>query len=362
MSEQLGRSQVTSRFRWSLVRLFQIFIVVCLVDGFLDIAYPLARFTKNYLIYKISETWPPKTVKLGSVQGFIWPPSGIPTRPEQPMRGIVAEYHSPGINVAADGLRSNGQSLPEKARSVGLLLGSSTAFGYGVADNQTLAAYLERTLKNVRIDNYAGLAQPTSDNTLRWYDIQKRNGKPDFVIIAGINYQIFSDCQSLPAKNMRRNVFLFLADRVADMYPPEMTTACATSESLDLAVRNSILAIENAVAFGRKQGIPFHIVYLPTPYDANVNVGNLLKNSNQGALIAAMRRVYSHYHEELAKLVIPEFIDLSHALPSDGMYFLDTGGHLSAEGNRLIAEILVQRIWGNRDLAEARTGQGIALQ
>lgn len=361
MSEQSGGSPVTSRLRWSFIRLFQIFIVFCLVDGFLDIAYPLARYTKNYLIYKIAETWPPETVKPSAVQDFIWPPSGIPTRPPR-MRGIAAEYHSPGINVAADGLRSNGQSLSEKARSVGLLLGSSTAFGYGVADNQTLAAYLERTLKNVRIDNYAGIAQPTSDNTLRWDDIQKKNGKPDFVIIAGINYQIFSDCQPLPAENMRKNVFLFLADRVADMYSPAVTKACVTSESLDLAVRNSILAIENAAAFGRKQGIPFHIVYLPTPYDANVNVDNLLKESNQRAIIAAMRRVYSRYHEELAKLVIPEFIDLSHALPSDRMYFLDTGGHLSAEGNRLIAEILVQRIWGNRDLAEARTGQGIALQ
>jgi lysophospholipase L1-like esterase len=362
MNEQSGRSQVTLRLRWILMRLFQIFIVICLVDGFLDIVFPLARFTKHYLTYKISENRPPGAVEQGSVQDFIWPRSGLPIRQEPGMRGIVAEYHSPSINIAADGLRSNGQSLPEKVRSAGFLLGASTALGYGVADNQTLAANLERVLKNVRIDNYAVPGQTTSESTLRWYDLQKKKGKPNFVIIAGASYQIFNDCEPIPAENATLNIILFLADWATDKYSPKKSTLCASSESIDLAVRNSILAMENAVAFGRKQGIPFHIVYLPTPYDANVNIDNLLKTVNEKASIAVMQRVLSRYHEELAKLNLPEFIDLSHALPSDRMYFLDMGGHLSAEGNRLIAEILSLRIWGKTHSEKARKGQDIPVQ
>ena len=362
MGEQSGRSQVTSRLRWSLMRLFQIFIVICLVDGFLDIVFPLARFTKIYLTHKVSENWPSGSAEPGTLQNFVWPPSGLPTRDSAGMRGIVAEYHAPGINVAADGLRSNGQSRSENARSVGLLLGSSAALGYGVADNQTLAAYLERALKNVRLDNYAAPGQVTAENTLRWYDLQKKNGKPDFVIIAGASYQLLTDCLQAPAENANVNIFLVLASWVADKYSPKRPTRCTSSEGIDLAVRSSILAIENAVAFGRKQGIPFHIVYLPTPYDANANVDNLLLTAEQKDNIAVMQRVLSHYHEELAKLDLPEFVDLSNALPSDKPYFLDIGGHLSAEGNRLVAEMLFQRIWGQANSEKARKGQGNAIQ
>ncbi|MFV5215061.1 hypothetical protein ACLIIZ_15190 [Azonexus caeni] len=348
MSEHPRRSQIESRLRWSLLKLFQIFIVLCLIDGFLDITYPLASFTKNHLIRKVSETSPAKPVKPGSVQDIILPTPGFSVRQEPGIRGIVAEYHSPNINVAIDGLRYNSPTPSENSATVGLLLGSSAAFGYGVADNQTLAAHLERSLKDVRLDNYAGLAQPITDSTLRWYDYQKKHGKPDFVILASANYQIFADCQPVPAVNTKSNIFLFLAEKIADRFSPKTTFPCASNGSLDLAIRNSILAIENAVAFGRKQGIPFHIVNLPTPYDANVNIDNLLKEANAKAQIAAMQRVYSRFHEELAKLELPEFIDLSHSLPSDKMYFLDTGGHISGEGNRLIAETLRQRIWGNK--------------
>lgn len=362
MSEQSNSSQIKSRLRRSLIGFFQIFIVLCLVEGFLDIVYPPTRFAKNYLQDIISEMRPPRSVELDSAQEIILPASGFPIRQEPGIRNIAAEYHSPNINVAADGLRHNGQAPPEKVSYVGLLLGSSTAFGYGVADNQTIAAHLERALMDVRLYNYAGIGQPTLDSILRWYDLQKKNGKPDFVILAGVSYQIYHDCnplsKPLPTANTRSNIFVYLADKIADKPTPEKIMLCNSSESLDLAVRNSILAIENAIAFGRKQGIPFHIVYLPTPYDANVNVDNLLKTADTREHILAMRRVFSRYHQELAKLDLPEFIDLSHALPPDKMYFLDVGGHLSKEGNRLISEILFQRIWGNKDQAGTRLSQG----
>lgn len=344
MNDQPKILEIKSRLHWGLMRLFQIFIIICLVDGFLDIVYPVASFTKNYLIREISNTSPQGPIVPGSIQEIVMPESGFSVRQEPGIRGIANEYHSASINIATDGLRQNGQTRSENGGSVGFLLGSSTAFGYGVADNQTLAAHLERALENVRIYNYAGLAQPTPDNTLRWYDLQRKHGKPDFVILAGANYQIYSDCQPPPEANTKSNIFLFLFDKVSGKFSPKKTPPCTSSESLDLAIRNSILSIENAVAFGRKQGIPFHIVYLPTPYDANVNVDNLLKSPNIKEHIFAMRRVYSRYQQELVKLNIPEFINLSHALPSETMYFLDAGGHLSGEGNRLIAEALSQRI------------------
>ncbi|AWB33055.1 SGNH/GDSL hydrolase family protein [Orrella marina] len=360
MSEESEKSKIGTRIRKSLTGLFQLFIVLCLLGGFLDIVYPLAISTKNYLTHKVSETWPFRSAEPSLAQNIVLPESGFfSVRQEPGIRNIAAEYHSKNINVAADGLRYNGQDPPEKVSRTGLLLGSSTAFGYGVTDDQTIAAHLENELKDVRLYNYAGIGQPTTDNILRWYDLQKKYGKPDFVILAGVGYQIYVDCQAkqTPAVNSRSNIFVYLANRIADKSTHEKIQPCASSESLDLAIRSSILSIEKAVEFGRKQGVPFHIVYLPTPYDENINIDNLLKTAQAKEHILAMQRVYRRYRQELARLDFPELIDLSNALPSDKMYFLDAGGHLSDEGNKFLADTLFQRIWGNEDPERIRAGQ-----
>ena len=237
--------------------------------------------------------------------------------------------------------------MPDKASSVGFILGSSTAFGFGVADNQTFAAHLEKRLKNVRVENYAGVAQPVADSVLRWYDLQKNKAKPDFVIIAGAGFQLYHDCMPDPASKSRKSMLPFLAELVVDTFSTKAAPRCSSNESLDLAVRHSIMEIENAVAFGRKQGIPFHVVYLPTPYDADVNVDNLLNDPKFKGDYSRMKSVYSRYQEELKKLDLPEFINLGRALPSDRMYFLDAAGHLSIDGNKRVADILAERIWGD---------------
>lgn len=348
MSEKSNSSQPLSKFRSYLIRLFQVFIVICLADGFLDISYPLARFTKNHLKTIISDIKNSGPIKLHEPQDIIIPASGFPIRNEPGIRNIIAEYHSPSINVAADGLRFNGQAPPERVSSVGFLLGSSTAFGYGVADNQTMAAHLERSLNYTKIYNYAGLAQPIPDNILRWYDLQKKNGKPDFVILAGINFQLYDDCKPILMRNiptiMHSNIFAYLVGKLSK----EKIMPCESSENLELAVQNSIISIENAVMFARKQGVPFYIVNLPTPYDTNVNFNNLLNTTDAKDNILAMQKVFSRYHQELTKLNIPELIDLSHALPSDKNYFLDMGGHLSTEGNKVISERIFEHIWGKK--------------
>lgn len=211
MSEKSNSSQLQSKFRPYLVKLFQVFIVICLIDGFLDIAYPLAMFTKEKIKIVTSEVKNSASMEFNESQKVIFPAAGLPVRNEPGIRNIVSEYHSTSINVNAAGLRYNGQPPPEKESYVGVLLGSSSAFGYGVADNQTIAAHLERALNHTRIYNYAGLAQPVPDNILRWYDVQKKNGKPDFFILAGVNYQLYNDCQPIPRTyipaSLQSNIF-----------------------------------------------------------------------------------------------------------------------------------------------------------
>lgn len=361
MSEKSNSSQLQSKFRPYLVKLFQVFIVICLIDGFLDIAYPLAMFTKEKIKIVTSEIKNSASMESNESQKVIFPAAGLPVRNEPGIRNIVSEYHSTSINVNAAGLRYNGQPPPEKERYVGVLLGSSSAFGYGVADNQTIAAHLERALNHTRIYNYAGLGQPLPDNILRWYDVQKKTRKPDFVILAGINYQLFNDCRPIPKVklpgNTHSNILSYLSEQLVDRLSNERVMPCASSDGLELAVRSAILSIENAVAFARKSGTTFYIVNLPSPYDVNVNVSNLLNTMNEKNYILTMQKVINYYHQELTKLDIPELIDLSNSLPTDKPYFLDVGGHLSKEGNRLISEKIFDHIAGNKSHVTARLPQ-----
>lgn len=346
MSEKSSSWQFHSKLRRFSITLFQVFIVICLVDGFLDITYPLAAFTRKNFKVIISDIENSGSMEFNKSGTVVVPSSGLPSRNEPGIKNIPAEYHSTSINVNANGLRDNGQSPPDTVNHVGVLIGSSTAFGYGVADNQTIAANLERKLSQTQIHNYAGLGQSVPDNILRWYDVQKKNGKPDFVILAGANYQLANECVPVSGSNThaRSNIFFYLNDKIISKFLNDKIMPCASTESLELAIRSSILSIENAIAFARKNEIPFYIIHLPSPYDANVNINNLLNTTNATDDISQMRRVFSRYHQELAKLDIPELIDLSDALPTDKTYFLDFGGHLSKEGNSLISERIFDHI------------------
>lgn len=344
-------SRVKPKMMVGLVRLFQIFIVIFLIDGFLDITYPLIRLAKETVGNQILSLRGPRSHGPDPRRDIILPISGFPVRHEPGIRNILMEYHSADINISADGRRHNGRGAKEKPAYAGIMLGSSAAFGYGVADSQTISSHLERKLPDIQIKNYAGLPQSIFENTLRWYDLQKVNGRPDFVIIAGISYQLYADCapQSPVVKKLesRSNIFVHMSEKFSEILSHQKVMPCSSDESLDLAIRSSLLAIESAIAFGRKNGTPLYIVYLPTPYDAAVNVDGIFKSAGAKEKLVELRRVFGRYHRELTRLNLPEVIDLSGVLPSDKTYFLDTGGHLSREGNEIISEMLRRRIWGD---------------
>ncbi|MFG6433291.1 hypothetical protein [Roseateles sp. LYH14W] len=337
-------SQENSMLRRVLIGLFQITIVVCLIDGFLDISYSVVQHAKFHLREKITDLSAAGGSDRESRAALRIPMDGLPVKNLPGIRNILKEYKSPALNVDANGRRENGRPYTSQPGHIGFLLGSSTAFGYKVSDNQTISAQLESAMPDTHVYNYAGLGQPTSDNLMRWQDLQNKHSNPDFVILAGLTYQLYIDCTpSPPIKQGRSNIFFHLA-KITTSTTPE--PACQSSDNIELAISNSIMSIQNAVAFGRNTGVPFYLVYLPTPFDENSNINHLIENANEDAKkrVLNLQKVYSRYHQELTKLNIPEFVDLSRALPADKTYFLDFGGHLTKDGNAIVAQALAQYI------------------
>lgn len=347
----MKKGQVKNKIYLVSTRLFQFFIVLCLIGGFFDIMIPIVEHSASVLRKKITELQRPSQIEPGSVNDVIekWP--ALPVFRMPGIEGVLKEHHSPGINISADGIRSNGQPIPQNVKSTVFLLGSSPAWGYRIADHQTLSAHLERNLVNTRVENYAGLAQNLAGNALRWYLLDKNNQKPDLVIISGASTDIGLNCSAqyniqngknvnYDSKNLYYNLYKkFLSkDKKYDDF------ICETTLNQDIAVKQSIIAVKNAVNFSREQGVPFYIVYLPTPYDGYSNNDNIMNVNQFGAHLTTKQHVFSLYHKALLELHIPELIDLSQALPPDQIYFLDKGSHLSGNGNKILASKIADRI------------------
>ncbi|WP_417833212.1 hypothetical protein [Thalassospira xiamenensis] len=332
-------------------RLFQFFIVLCLIGGFFDIMIPIVEHSTSVLTKKFTELQKPSQIEPGSVNDVIekWP--ALPVFRMPGIEGVLKEHHSPGINISADGMRSNGQPIPQNVKSTVFLLGSSPAWGYRIADHQTLSAQLERNLVNTRVENYAGLAQNLAGNALRWYLLDKNNPKPDLVIISGASTDIGLNCYAQyniqNGKNINydsKNLYYNLYKKFISKNKEYDNFICDTKLNQEIAVKQSIIAVKNAVNFAREQGVPFYIVYLPTPYDGFSNNENLLNVGDFGTHLTTKQHVFSLYYKALLELDIPELIDLSQALPPDQVYFLDKGSHLSGNGNKILASKIADRI------------------
>lgn len=113
------------------------------------------------------------------------------------------------MNISPDGFRQNGtpKSLPPNKNAFTIFLfGGSTAFGYGVSDDETIPHFLEAELKkthNVSVYNFArGSYFSTQERIL--FELLLENYKPDMVIfIDGLNDFSFLDGQPEYSRYMK---------------------------------------------------------------------------------------------------------------------------------------------------------------
>lgn len=347
----MKKGQVKNKIQLASTRLFQFFIILCLIGGFFDIMIPIAGYSVSVLKKKFSEMQRPSQIEPGSINDVVekWPTLSVFRLPG--IEGVLKEHHSADVNISADGARSNGQPVPQNVKSTVFLLGSSPAWGYRIADHQTLSAHLERNLVNTQVKNYAGLAQNLNGNILRWHLLDKSNKKPDFVIIAGASTDIALNCSAhhniktrKQRNNVSKNLYYILYNKIFKDIKEHDDFICENEENQELAIEQSILSIKSAISFAREQGTPFYLVYLPTQHDGYIDADNTQNLGKFGDHLAEKQNIFNLYHKRLLDLHIPELIDLSQSLPSDQDYFLDKGAHLSGNGNKILASQIADRI------------------
>lgn len=106
-----------------------------------------------------------------------------------------AEVKGEFLNVNSEGIRFNGNKNKLNKNKI-FLFGGSTTFGYGVSDNETIAAQLENELNNTQVINYgAGFYYSTLEK-LKFKSLLQKGEIPDKVIfLDGLNEFYSTDAE-----------------------------------------------------------------------------------------------------------------------------------------------------------------------
>lgn len=335
-----GTSQIAgkpSRVALALTRIFQLIIVLCLLDGFLDISVSAVRSIMHWA--HTEQLRAPAKVRTGQQGDIIKPMPALPADYIPGSGNISKQFASEGIHIDGLGMRSNNIAPPSHPRATAYLFGSSPTFGYAIPDNQTLSAHLERSLGDVRIMNFAGFPQTIPQTVMRYHYVTQHKGKPDFVVIAGLTTDLYLDCFTPPQKSNSSkasaigSLFFQLMQKNEKPYQFQ----CGSRDIAEQAIFHSLYNINVAIEHFKKEGIPLFIFILPNAFDPGLNVQNLMTDRLFKENLHEMRSIYSIYRERLNKEHHPEVIDLSRALPADKMYFIDNGGHMSGEAYKILA-------------------------
>ena len=322
------------------MRLFQIFIVLCLFTGFLDLSYSGASLLKKWIDER--ETSPTVAAIPGSLQDVLTV-RPLPSHYTPGMGYSLNEFTSPDVNIDTRGMRSNGTEPPAHPRATAYLFGASQPFGYALRDSQTMASHLERALGDVTVKNYSAPGQRVPTNILRWQEVIQWSGVPDFAIFTDAGLTVMNDCiLGEERKHERRSsIIQYIYETLKK---EKKTYYCEDSHTLDQSINHAVYEIQSMVNYARSQNTPFMIVMLPNTFISSTNTSNLPNTPESDRQDKIMRPAIARYLERLKSLNYPELVDLSHSLPTDQPYFLDRHGHMSGKGNQIVAEAIAAAI------------------
>jgi len=277
------------------------------------------------------------------------------------------------VNVSSQGFRLNSTepspAPPDETTPLAYLLGGSTAFGYGVADDETIAAYLEGLLAResantqVRVLNFGRGYYGSSQEVLLLRSLVQRDLKPRVVIFFdGINeafcpyysnnlaevFAILSHdplaaaraaATALPVVRLLRRSEEPLAANALRAPRPGFGRRFECEPGDDPALRRLAQAYamnrEMARAIGRSYGIDMHFVLQPTAglFNDYTRTPWGQPIEGDGALIEALEPVFAESSSDTHSLV-----RLLEAYPEPA--FVDDC-HYTPEANREIARALL---------------------
>ncbi|GGB55117.1 hypothetical protein [Blastomonas aquatica] len=310
----------------------QALIVLALLDGLVDLAYPAAR-----TIWRAA---------MPSAADVASRPAGWTNYRERSVAGlgkIVEPVSGPGLQVDALGVRSTG--TPRRDGAQGILLGSSQAFGHYVADDATLAAAIERSRADINVAVIAGPARTTAQSMLHWRHLAARIDAPDFAIFLFSNVELYLACEPVSAQSEHEPALIAIPKRMLHRIgaiPKEYP--CATPEARTAVVEQSLYQLRAALEYGRQQNTQFAVVIAPLLYGNESNAAGL-RGSLDTDFFNSLDLTVREFRARIAAENLPGVIDLSAAFDGNGdAYFSDSSSHFSRAGADALAARVIERL------------------
>lgn len=272
----------------------------------------------------------------------------IPEIGELPVEGAYS-----GFTILKNGVRLSSPGPSEPLNKIAVF-GASQAFGYGLPDEQTLVSALNQISEGDEFVNYAVIGQSlTASMRYIRFLLREKDDINQVVLLGNPMLDIFNFCRAMRGK-ASPNVFSTLAvKRLVDRLKAKFGDAAATSSfktannCADSSYPETVLLPEILLNLGNTQqfladrNIDFQMFLLPSPYDASPDVSNL-QNIDQSLSSPLAQEIYPKIYTNLISW--PGLQDLSRAFDGEKPLFTDHTGHISYEGNQILARHIVEAL------------------
>ncbi|MCL1073874.1 hypothetical protein [Shewanella dokdonensis] len=346
-----------------IVLLVMLGILVLILDGTSDfLLYARVQHHKNQEIYNrtnlLKKMLPNSVVQAEYIENFIETQKYlkyhyIPFIGKMAIPGDHGIYHIDEQGRRILTTKAHDAKTPQKRL---LILGSSQSFGYYNNDAQSFAAQLENLLPEYVIDNYSVPSQSTALNLVNWRRITSSGHKYDLAIIVNGPIDFYSECfenpeilsqwqmeqsdkYQLPALiSIPRIIIQKISTIEAN------PSGCQSASEQTHMVQQITFRFQQLLDYGRSLNTKTLIFIPPVPWGNRANIDNvkIQLGPDKEVLAQLMKKLepISKKHEEI--------IDLNHIYDHHKeQFFLDGFGHLTVNGNKLLAKYIATYVEQN---------------
>ena len=245
---------------------------------------------------------------------------------------------------------------PEKPRI--LVFGASQVFGLYNRAGETVAANLERLLPDVAFMNYGANGQTMEDSAAYLEYLLRQGVTADGVVVIGgamepLLYCVFDPLTKAGAASQHKFRLLKVYERLDALINPARQVLFPCSEGGDAAeavVDRTIASIHAMIGVAHARNLEIAVFMLPRPWDEGPDLSNIQEAQNFDLYTTAIGRTAELLVERLGQNPIPHVHDVTGAFDGKPAYFLDAVGHISDEGQRVLAQAIHDILVGSRGM------------
>lgn len=278
-----------------------------------------------------------------------------------PLIGRIQTQGNYGIYaIGKDGNRlySEQSLIQSKPKKNLLILGSSQAFGYLNDSDRDLIGQLSKLIPQYKIDNFSVPGQTLRENLFLFKYLINIGKKYDLVYIINGPMDIYDACiragVSEPAppaisfdigitKLTNKLIKIIKQLSGGESSAIEANVNMCGNKPFDrILVDDMVGSVNQILDYGNNQEkIKTIVIIPPTPYTLSEKLNT--KNLTHDQAFVSLKPVFGKLIDQFSKRTstTPGVYDLTHSLDeSQSQSFIDTGAHLTPQGNKILAQAI----------------------